>query len=46
MENVLELKGVNKIYGTSVKTQVLTDINIAFKENIIVIRKYMIMCII
>ncbi len=33
MENVLELKGVNKIYGTSVKTQVLYDINIAFEKS-------------
>ncbi len=33
MESVLELKGVNKIYGTSVKTQVLYDINIAFEKS-------------
>jgi lipoprotein-releasing system ATP-binding protein len=33
MENVLELKGVNKIYGTSVKTQVLYDINVAFEKS-------------
>lgn len=30
MNNILELKNVNKIYGTSVKTQVLTDISINF----------------
>lgn len=33
MENVLELKSVNKIYGTSVKTQVLYDINVAFEKS-------------
>ena len=33
MENILELKNVNKIYGTSVKTQVLTDINIGFRKG-------------
>ncbi len=33
MENVLDIKGVNKIYGTTVKTQVLTDINIAFEKS-------------
>ena len=33
MDNILELKQVNKIYGTSVKTQVLTDINVSFKKG-------------
>jgi len=33
MENVLELKNVNKIYGTTVKTQVLYDINIGFEKG-------------
>lgn len=33
MENILELKNVNKIYGTSVKTQVLKDINISFEKG-------------
>lgn len=32
-ENVIELKGVTKVYGTSVKTQVLFDIDIAFKKE-------------
>ncbi len=32
MENILELKNINKIYGKTVKTQVLKDINIAFKK--------------
>lgn len=33
MENILELRHVNKIYGTSIKTQVLTDINVSFKKG-------------
>ena len=33
MDNILELKHVNKIYGTTVITQVLYDINIAFKKG-------------
>lgn len=28
MDNVISLKGVNKIYGTTVQTQVLTDVNL------------------
>lgn len=33
MENILELRHVNKIYGTTIKTQVLTDINVIFKKG-------------
>lgn len=33
MESVLEVKNVNKIYGTTIKTQVLTDINVAFEKG-------------
>jgi lipoprotein-releasing system ATP-binding protein len=33
MDNILELKNINKIYGTEVKTQVLFDINLSFKEQ-------------
>ena len=33
MENILELRHVNKIYGTSIKTQVLSDINVSFKKG-------------
>lgn len=33
METILELKGINKIYGTAVKTQVLTDINLTFEKG-------------
>ncbi|MDD4542384.1 MAG: ATP-binding cassette domain-containing protein, partial [Clostridia bacterium] len=30
MKKILELRNVNKIYGTDIKTQVLYDINLAF----------------
>jgi lipoprotein-releasing system ATP-binding protein len=33
MGNILELQGINKIYGTTVRTQVLTDINLTFEEG-------------
>ena len=33
MSNMLELKGINKIYGTDIKTQVLYDINLSFEEG-------------
>lgn len=33
MNNILELKNVSKIYGTDVKNQVLTDINISFEKG-------------
>lgn len=33
MGNVIELADVNKIYGEKIKTQVLFDINISFKEG-------------
>lgn len=33
MENILELRHINKIYGAAIKTQVLTDINTSFKKG-------------
>jgi len=33
MENILQLKNINKIYGTTVKTQVLTDVNLSFEKG-------------
>lgn len=33
MANIVELKGINKIYGEKIKTQVLFDINLGFEEN-------------
>jgi lipoprotein-releasing system ATP-binding protein len=33
MGNIITLKDINKIYGTVVKTQVLFDVNLSFKEN-------------
>jgi len=33
MENILELQNINKIYGTTVKTQVLSDISVAFEKG-------------
>ncbi len=33
MNNILELKNVNKIYGTAVKTQVLTNISLNFEKG-------------
>lgn len=33
MSNILELKNVNKIYGTEIKNQVLYDINLSFEEG-------------
>jgi len=33
MENILQLKNINKIYGTTVKTQVLTDVNLDFAKG-------------
>ncbi len=33
MGNILELQGINKIYGTTIKTQVLTDIDLTFEEG-------------
>ena len=32
-ENVIELRGVNKIYGTAFPTQVLFDVNLAFEKE-------------
>lgn len=32
-DNIIELKNINKIYGTSVKTQVLYDLNLDIKEG-------------
>ncbi|MCX7950343.1 MAG: ABC transporter ATP-binding protein [Clostridiales bacterium] len=33
MGNVIELKNINKIYGTIIKNQVLYDVNLSFKEG-------------
>lgn len=33
MENILELRNINKIYGTDIKTQVLFDINLEFEKG-------------
>ena len=33
MNNMIELKGINKIYGEDIKTQVLYDINLSFEEG-------------
>jgi lipoprotein-releasing system ATP-binding protein len=33
MDNIIELKGINKIYGTTVKTQVLFDVDLAFQRE-------------
>jgi len=33
MENILELKNINKIYGKAVQTQVLFDINLSFEKG-------------
>lgn len=33
MKNILEVRNIDKIYGTSVKTQVLTNVNLAFEEG-------------
>ncbi|GKU24855.1 ABC transporter ATP-binding protein [Clostridium folliculivorans] len=33
MHNVIELKNINKIYGSVIKTQVLNDINISFEAG-------------
>ena len=32
-KNIIELKNISKIYGNTTKTQVLFDINVAFKEK-------------
>jgi len=33
MENILQLKNINKIYGTTIETQVLTDVNLDFEKG-------------
>jgi len=33
MSNMLEVKGINKIYGEDIKTQVLYDINLSFEQG-------------
>ena len=33
MSTILEMKNINKIYGTTVKTQVLYDINLNFNQG-------------
>jgi len=32
-KNIIELKNINKIYGKAMETQVLSDINVSFKEK-------------
>lgn len=33
MDKIIEIKGVNKIYGSTIKTQVLFDINLSFQSG-------------
>lgn len=33
MDNIIELKGINKIYGTTVQTQVLFDVDLSFRKE-------------
>ena len=33
MDSVISLRNVNKIYGTEVKTQVLTDVNLEIENE-------------
>ena len=33
MANMIDLKGINKIYGEKIKTQVLYDVDLAFEKN-------------
>ena len=33
MENILQLNHINKVYGTTVQTQVLTDVNLTFERG-------------
>ncbi|MDD4080112.1 MAG: ABC transporter ATP-binding protein [Eubacteriales bacterium] len=33
MDNVISLKGINKIYGSEIKTQVLTDVNLDIQDQ-------------
>ena len=33
MANIIQLEGINKIYGEKIQTQVLFDLNLAFEEN-------------
>ena len=33
MDKILELRNINKIYGTTIKTQVLTDISTSFDDG-------------
>lgn len=33
MHNIIELKNINKIYGTTIKTQVLHDVNLSIEEG-------------
>lgn len=32
-KNIIELKNINKVYGTTIKTQVLFDLNLKIKEG-------------
>lgn len=33
MDNIIELKNINKLYGDKIKTQVLFDVNVCFKKG-------------
>lgn len=33
MESILQLKDINKVYGTTIKNQVLTDVNLSFEKG-------------
>lgn len=33
MDNIIELKNINKVYGDKIKTQVLFDINVGFRKG-------------
>jgi lipoprotein-releasing system ATP-binding protein len=33
MSEILKLEKINKVYGTEIKTQVLFDIDLSFKEG-------------
>lgn len=33
MDNIIELRNINKIYGTTIKTQVLFDVSLSFKKE-------------
>ena len=33
MDNIIELQNIDKVYGTTVQTQVLFDVNLSFKKE-------------